>query len=65
MDEHTIWMKIKALYKERNSLYATNYFGTTQCVDFPRKRKINVEIIELLGKLDEIIFPKIMKGLGR
>ena len=63
--EYTIWMRIKALMNERNDLYITSIFGSTVCKDPARKGKINEEIMKGLDKMDEIIFPKIMKGLGR
>lgn len=64
-NEYTIWMKIKGLMKERDDLYQVSFFGSVTCVDPARKSKINEEILKGLDKMDEIIFPKIMKGLGR
>jgi hypothetical protein len=68
MDEHkinTIWQRIKALYNERNGLYVDVPFGGERCKDTARKGQINAEIIQGLDDLDSLIFPKIMKGLGR
>lgn len=64
-NEYTIWQRIQALYNERNELFVTSVFGSTHCVDPARKSKINEEIMKGLEDLDAIIFPKIMKGLGR
>jgi hypothetical protein len=64
-NEYTIWMKIKTLYSERNSLYVDVPFGGERCTDSARKGQINAEIIQGLDDLDSLIFPKILKGLGR
>ena len=63
--EQQIMMRIKSLMNERNDLYKPVSFGGERCSSLARKGEINRMIVELFKELDDIIYPRIMRGLGR